>query len=104
MYQREYYLWKLSISRYVEGGIPHPDSDVHILGLHEFFDTKLNFHHSYLATDQGMCTVAFLGVGVMLIANITVYGMIKNLQHYYPEHRDELFEITGIDLNWIMNI
>ena len=104
MYQREYYLWKISISRYVEGGIPPPDSYVHILGLHEFCDTELNFHHYYLATDWGMCTVAFSGVGVLLIANITVYGMIKRLQHYYSEHRDDLFEILGIDLNWIMNL
>ena len=77
---------------------------MHILRLHAFCDTQINFHHSYLDTDWGMRTVAFSGVGVMLIANIYVSGMIKKLQNYYPEHRDEFVEIIGIYLNCIMNL
>jgi len=80
-----------------------PDSDVRVLGLNSFRDTKLNFHRAYLDTDWGMRTVAFAGVGIPLMADIPVHGMMEKLQSSYPERRDELVEMLGIDLNWRMH-
>ena len=74
-----------------------------VLGLNYFCDKNLNFHRAYLETDWGMRTVAFAGVGIPLMAYITVYGMMEKLQRSYPERRDELVEILVIDLNWIMH-
>ena len=75
----------------LEGGIsPPPDSYVRVLGLNSFRDTKINFHCASLDTVWGMRTVAFAGVGITLMADIPVYGMIKKLQRSYPERYDEL--------------
>jgi len=80
-----------------------PDNSVKVLGLNAFRDTKLNFHRAYLDCDWGMRTVAFAGAGVPLMADIPVYGMMQRLQESYPERRDELVEMLGIDLNWRMH-
>lgn len=80
-----------------------PDNAVCVLGLNAFRDTKLNFHRAYLDCDWGMRTVAFAGVGVPLMADIPVHGMMQRLQESYPERRDELVEMLGIDLNWRMH-
>lgn len=80
-----------------------PDGAVRVLGLNAFRDTKLNFHRAYLDCDWGMRTVAFAGAGVPLMADIPVHGMMERLQNSYPERRDELVEMLGIDLNWRMH-
>lgn len=81
----------------------HPDGNVRVLGLNAFRDTKLNFHRAYLDCDWGMRTVAFAGAGVPLMADIPVYKMMERLQQSYPERRDELVEMLGIDLRWRMH-
>ena len=73
------------------------------LGRNAFHDTKLNFERSYLDTDWGMRTVAFAGYGCPLQADIPVHGMMKVLQAEYPERRDELIKLLGIDINWRMH-
>lgn len=80
-----------------------PENAVKVLGMSAFRDTKLNFHRAYLDCDWGMRTVAFAGVGVPLMADIPVSGMMTKLQESYPERRDELVEMLGIDLNWRMH-
>ncbi len=80
-----------------------PDDSVRVLGLNAFRDTKLNFHRAYLDCDWGMRTVAFAGAGVPLMADIPVHGMMERLQNSYPERRDELVNMLGIDLNWRMH-
>jgi len=50
-----------------------------------------------------MRTVAFAGAGVPLMADIPVHKMMEKLQNSYPERRDELVEMLGIDLNWRMH-
>lgn len=80
-----------------------PENGVLVLGLNAFRDTKLNFHRAYLDCDWGMRTVAFAGAGVPLMADIPVHGMMTKLQQTYPERRDELVEMLGIDLNWRMH-
>mmetsp|Transcript_7999 Transcript_7999/g.10222 ORF Transcript_7999/g.10222 Transcript_7999/m.10222 type:complete len:342 (+) Transcript_7999:192-1217(+) len=80
-----------------------PDGAVRVLGLNSFRDTRLNFHRAYLDCDWGMRTVAFAGCGVPLMADIPVHGMMVKLQESFPERRDELVEMLGIDLNWRMH-
>lgn len=80
-----------------------PDNAVRVLGLNAFRDTKLNFHRAYLDCDWGMRTVAFAGAGVPLMADIPVSKMMEKLQQSYPERRDELVHMLGIDLQWRMH-
>jgi CCR4-NOT complex subunit CAF16 len=80
-----------------------PDGAVRVLGGNAFRDTKLNFHRAYLDCDWGMRTVAFAGAAVPLMADIPVHGMMQKLQESYPERRDELVDMLGIDLNWRMH-
>merc|ERR1711871_1081569 len=80
-----------------------PDNAVRVLGRNAFHDTKLNFERSYLDTDWGMRTVAFAGYGCPLQADIPVKGMMQKLQEEYPQRRDELVELLGVDLDWRMH-
>ena len=50
-----------------------------------------------------MNTVVFAGVGILLMADIPVYGIMGKLQYSYSESRDELVEMLDIYLNWIMH-
>ena len=52
------------------------------LVFNKFCDTKLNFHRAYLDTDWNMRTVDFTGVGILLMVDIPVYGMMEKLQLY----------------------
>jgi len=81
----------------------HPDDSVTILGLNSFRDTRLNFHRAYLDVEWGMRLVPFAGGNVPLMADIAVREMMKKLQESYPERRDELVDILGIDLDWRMH-
>lgn len=74
-----------------------------VLGLSAFHDTRLNFHRTSLDCDWGMRSVAFVGCSVPLCADIAVHNMMEKLQNEYPERRDELVELLGIDLNWRMH-
>lgn len=74
-----------------------------VLGLNAFHDTRLNFHRAYLDCDWGMRSVAFVGGAVPLMADIPVRKMMEKLQASYPERRDELLEMLGIDLDWRMH-
>jgi CCR4-NOT complex subunit CAF16 len=76
---------------------------VRVLGLNSFRDTKLNFHRAYLDCDWGMTSIAFVGASVPLMADIPVHKMMERLQNSYPDRRDELVRMLGIDLNWHMH-
>mmetsp|Transcript_82614 Transcript_82614/g.123985 ORF Transcript_82614/g.123985 Transcript_82614/m.123985 type:complete len:346 (-) Transcript_82614:143-1180(-) len=78
-------------------------TEVKVLGLNAFRDTKLNFHRAYLDCDWGMTSIAFVGASVPLMADIAVHKMMEKLQASYPERRDELVTLLGIDLNWHMH-
>lgn len=80
-----------------------PEDSVRVLGLNSFRETKLNFHRASLDCDWGMRTVPFAGAGVPLMADLPVSGMMTRLQETYPERRDELVEMLGIDLDWRMH-
>lgn len=95
---------KSTILRILSGRhLTKPDDAVMILGRNAFHDTRLNFERSYLDTDWGMRTVAFAGYGCPLQADIPVHGMMQKLQAEYPERRDELLKLLGVDLNWRMH-
>lgn len=90
---------KSTILRILSGRhLTKPDGAVSVLGRSAFHDTRLNFERSYLDTDWGMRTVAFAGYGCPLQADIAVKGMMRTLQEEYPERRDELVKLLGIDL------
>lgn len=74
-----------------------------VLGLNAFHDTKLNFHRAYLDCDWGMRSVAFVGGSVPLMADIPVRKMMEKLQNSYPDRRDELLDMLGVDLDWRMH-
>lgn len=95
---------KSTILRILSGRhLTKPDGAVTVLGRSAFHDTRLNFERSYLDTDWGMRTVAFAGYGCPLQADIPVYGMMEKLQAEYPERRDELLKLLGVDLQWRMH-
>lgn len=95
---------KSTILRILSGRhLTKPDGAVTVLGRSAFHDTRLNFERSYLDTDWGMRTVAFAGYGCPLQADIPVFGMMEKLQAEYPERRDELVKLLGIDLQWRMH-
>mmetsp|Transcript_2257 Transcript_2257/g.3714 ORF Transcript_2257/g.3714 Transcript_2257/m.3714 type:complete len:233 (-) Transcript_2257:507-1205(-) len=50
-----------------------------------------------------MTSIAFVGASVPLAADIPVHKMMERLQNSYPERRDELVTMLGIDLNWHMH-
>ena len=79
------------------------DQFVRVLGLNAFHDTRLNFHRACLDCDWGMRNVSFVGNAVPLMADIAVRNMMEKLQASYPERRDELVEMLGIDLDWRMH-
>ncbi|KAJ1425160.1 P-loop containing nucleoside triphosphate hydrolase protein [Ochromonadaceae sp. CCMP2298] len=95
---------KSTILRILSGRhLTKPDGAVTVLGRSAFHDTRLNFERSYLDTDWGMRTVAFAGYGCPLQADIPVYGMMEKLQAEYPERRDTLLKLLGVDLQWRMH-
>jgi CCR4-NOT complex subunit CAF16 len=96
---------KSSILRILSGRhLTHPDGAVQVLGRSAFHDTRLNFERSYLDTDWGMRTVAFAGYGSPLMADIAVSAMMVRLQEEYPERRDELVTLLGINLSKLLFI
>lgn len=95
---------KSSLLRILSGRhLTKPDGAVQVLGRSAFHDTRLNFERSYLDTDWGMRTVAFAGYGCPLQADIPVSGMMERLQGEYPERRNELIKLLGIDEEWRMH-
>lgn len=91
---------KSTILRILSGRhLTKPDNAVTVLGRSAFHDTRLNFERSYLDTDWGMRTVAFAGYGCPLQADIPVFGMMEKLQAEYPERRDALIKLLGIDIS-----
>mmetsp|Transcript_1988 Transcript_1988/g.4186 ORF Transcript_1988/g.4186 Transcript_1988/m.4186 type:complete len:344 (-) Transcript_1988:79-1110(-) len=79
------------------------NQSVQVLGMNAFHDTRLNYHRAYLDCDWGMRNVSFVGNAVPLMADIPVRNMMERLQASYPERRDELVDMLGIDLDWRMH-
>ena len=89
---------KSTILRILSGRhLTKPEGVVTVLGRSAFHDTRLNFERSYIDTDWGMRTVAFSGYGCPLQADIPVYSMMERLQEEYPDRRDELIKLLGIN-------
>mmetsp|Transcript_9689 Transcript_9689/g.13454 ORF Transcript_9689/g.13454 Transcript_9689/m.13454 type:complete len:314 (+) Transcript_9689:63-1004(+) len=80
-----------------------PDGAVKVMGLDAFRDLRLNMVRAFLDTQWGMRTVAFAGYGCPLSADIRVGDMMQKLQDTYPERRDELMGILGVDPDWRMH-
>jgi len=96
---------KSTLLRIISGRhLTKPEGGVRVLGLNAFRDTKLNFHAAHLNCDWGMRNIPFAGASVPLMADIAVREMMAKLQEDYPERRDELVEMLGIDLDWRMHM
>ncbi|EJK45508.1 hypothetical protein THAOC_35875, partial [Thalassiosira oceanica] len=96
---------KSTLLRLISGRhLAKPEGCINVLGLNAYRDTRLNFHRSYLETGWGLTTVAFAGCGVPLMADIPVKEMMKSVQNAFPERRDELMELLGIDPEWRMHM
>ena len=76
---------------------------VKVMGSSAFHDLKLNLSRAFLDTQWGMVTVAFAGYGCPLQADIPVGSMMQKLQETYPERRDTLMRILGVDAEWRMH-
>ena len=74
-----------------------------MLGKDAFRDMSLNMTRAYLDTNWGMRTVAFAGYGVPLQADIRVGSMMAANQSEYPERRDELMKLLGVNPEWRMH-
>ncbi|KAL3807924.1 hypothetical protein ACHAXA_000363 [Cyclostephanos tholiformis] len=84
---------KSTLLRLISGRhLAKPEGCITILGLNASRDTRLNFHRSYLGCD-----------GVHLTVDIPVTSMMEKLQNSYPERRDELMGILGINPEWRMH-
>jgi len=95
---------KSTLLRLISGRhLAKPEGCLTVLGMNAFRDTKLNFHRSYLETGWGLQTVAFAGCGVPLMADIPVTQMMEKVQNAYPERRDELMTMLGINPSWRMH-
>ena len=57
----------------------------------------------FVDTDWGMRSVAFAGYGCPLQADIAVSDMMTALQAQFPERREILIKLLGIDLKWRMH-
>ena len=43
-----------------------------------------------------------MGMDVLFKSEIPVYGIMEKLQHSYPDHHDDVVEMIGLYINWIM--
>lgn len=94
---------KSTLLRVLAGRHIHRNDAVKVLGMHAFYETKLNHLRAFLAGDWGRHTVAFTGHGCALQADIAVRNMMSDLQGKFIERRDELVGLLGIDLDWRMH-
>jgi CCR4-NOT complex subunit CAF16 len=94
---------KTTLLRILAGKHIHPAGKVLVLGRESFYDTALNAKRAYLGTDWGRRAVAFAGSSVALEADIAVEEMMISMQRRYPERRDMLMKLLGVDPTWRMN-
>eukprot|EP00940_MAST-03C_sp_MAST-3C-sp2_P001413 g1413.t1 len=83
--------------------IDDADSKLSILGQESMFSPKLNLLRSYLGGDWGKRTVAFVGYGVPMTADIRVENMMKDLQDKFPKRKERLYNLLDIDPQWNMS-
>jgi len=95
---------KSTLLRILAGRHLCPENTVTVLGSDTFFDTSLNLRRGYLGTDWGRRTVAFTGHGCAMNADVPVREMMQSLQDEYPQRRDELVKLLGVDLDWRMHM
>ena len=86
------------------GGKHHvPAKECKVLGRESMFSSELNFLRSYLGGDWGKRTVAFVGYGVPMTADIAVKNLMTHLQDKFTKRRERLYELLDIDPDWNMS-
>jgi len=94
---------KSTLLRIIGGRHMHERDAVKVFGRPAFYDTALNMRRTLLQGSWGERTVAFIGHGVAYQADIPVKEMSAYLQRKYPERRDELYRLLGVDPEWRMH-
>lgn len=80
-----------------------PPESVLVAGRDAFSDRKLNSIRVLMQTDWATRSVAFAGYNIPLSGDFPVCEMNKQWQDAYPDRRDELLALLGIDPEWRMN-
>eukprot|EP00727_Mastigamoeba_balamuthi_P010974 m51a1_g65 hypothetical protein (331) ;mRNA; f:215415-216407 len=93
----------------VFAGRHSPDSpgcsgDARVLGRHAFRDTTLNRSRALLDAAWAVRTLAFAAAGVPYSADVRVGDMMRSLQDEFPQRRDELRALLGINPGWAWNM
>jgi len=78
------------------------DTQVKVLGKPCMFSSELNLVRSYLGGDWGKRTVAFVGFGVPMTADIEVKDFMSFLQKQFPKRREKLYDLLDINPKWNM--
>lgn len=94
---------KTTLLRILGGKHRVPEDKCSILGRASMFSSELNFLRSYLGGDWGKRTVAFVGYGVPMTADIAVKNLMTHLQKQFPERKKRLYELLDIDPEWNMS-
>lgn len=94
---------KTSLLRVLGGKHMHEPGTVQVLQKSAFHDTALNLERQYVNNEWGMRTVAFAGSMVAHQADIPVSGMMTALQAEFPERREMLLDLLGVNPNWRMH-
>jgi CCR4-NOT complex subunit CAF16 len=94
---------KTTLLRILGGKHMHEPGTVQILQKNCYHDTTLNVERQYVNNEWGMRTVAFAGSMVAHQADIPVSGMMTALQEEFPERREMLLDLLGVNPNWRMH-
>lgn len=94
---------KSTLLRILGGKNLAADDAVKVLGKDAFRSMELNLQRAYMDTQWGLRTVAFAGYGCPLTADIEVGSMMAKLQAEWPERREMLLDLLGIDPKWRMH-
>lgn len=94
---------KTSLLRVLGGKHMHAPGTVQVLQKSAFHDTALNLERQYVNNEWGMRTVAFAGSAVAHTADIPVSGMMTALQAEFPERREMLLDLLGVNPDWRMH-
>lgn len=74
-----------------------------VLGRRNAFSPELNALRSYLGGDWGKRSVAFVGCGCPMSADIAVGDMMPHLQRAFPARRAALYRVLRVDPAWNMS-
>lgn len=94
---------KTTLLRILGGKHLVPRDMAAVLGRRNAFSPELNVLRSYLGGGWGKRSVAFVGYGCPMSADIAVGDMMPHLQRAFPARRAALYRVLRIDPAWNMS-